>query len=140
VTISKRREADADQAICQKEKKAESATVTRREMWSGDGQSGNLPWWQQLLGAELLVGAFVVLWYIWSYLFYYAIYSAYRLPVYLLDISLVKLLKLGVRPFLSFVSYYFCIYFSFRKKTMRSYVMMMYFMLSSIFFWFPDST
>jgi hypothetical protein len=109
-------------------------------MWSGDGQSGYLPWWQQLLGAELLVGAFVVLWYIWSYLFYYAIYSAYRLPVYLLDISLVKLLKLGVRPFLSFVSYYFCIYFSFRKKTMLSYVMMMYFMLSSIFFWFPDST
>jgi hypothetical protein len=36
VTISKRREADADQVICQKEKKTESATVTRRQSKSTD--------------------------------------------------------------------------------------------------------
>ncbi|MRG28870.1 hypothetical protein [Laceyella tengchongensis] len=79
-------------------------------------------WWQQLIGVELLIGGFIISWYVITFCYQVGFKNYLVIPLYYMDFSLFTLLKPGLN--LLIVLFYLIILFVwfFTKDRLMKYV------------------
>ncbi|AUS07414.1 hypothetical protein C1X05_00100 [Laceyella sacchari] len=90
-------------------------------------------WWHQLIAVELFIGCLIVIWYIWTYVYYFALYTAYKIPDFYIDITLLKLLKPSSRLVYAFTFYYIGLYYLYKKpRKIKYFIISLYFLIFSV--------
>ncbi|MFC7443504.1 hypothetical protein [Laceyella putida] len=90
-------------------------------------QEGNQPenqgwtWWQQLIGVELLIGGFIVVWYMVSYFYQLGFKYFYNIPYYYMEFTVDRLMEPGKYISVTIFSFIFVLFLLFKCKNKLLY-------------------